>query len=199
MKKHLFLDVNLTFLYILFILILVSCHTENESKGIFIEPKYPKTLEYIKTDIKNFIVYTGTEDGGIENIGKYTPFQLWDERINMSPLSITFKNDSILKFDEGNYQVYKLSNDTVLVRNSDNTWKNIGYYELDKFIYHFALVYYCQQNDISQSLLVENSCFYLDRDNFFAIYPFIILDDLKLEKDKVAWCNIYSQYLVTDK
>ncbi len=161
-----------------------------------IESEYPKLLSLNSTEIKDFAVYIGSEKGAKEATGQFTPEELWGGRVSISPASFTLHNDSVIEFDKSGTHIYKTVNDSIFIRNYNNTWSKIGYYKAGDFIYHIALIYSYHYNEGSQTLLIENSYSYFNYNIFFATYPSIFPDDLDEESDKIAWCNIYSQYKI---
>lgn len=175
----------------------MSCSSNEESSEFIANSRYPKFLNIINTEFKNFVVYTGSDQGPKERTEEFIPRDLFGNRVDIGPLSFIIQNDSVIRFGESGTHIYNMNNDSVFIRNNDQTWSNIGYYESGKFVYHIALICIYLHNEVSQGFMIENSYYYLDRDNFFKMYPSISLDDLRDESDKISWCNIYNQYEVT--
>lgn len=186
---------------IILVFLLVSCSSSNDD--IFVnpnpKPKYPIMLDIAKTEIRNFEVYAGSLEGLKNKTADFTPREIWDSRVDISPKSLVIQNDSILMIDGVHRSVYKMRADSVFVQNSDRTWRNIGYCQGDDFIYHIALVYTFQSNEGFQNIMVENSSYYLTYNNFFTVYPSISLNSLNESKSLIAWCNIYSRYKRANK
>lgn len=196
-KKTHIIDQRYDIKYILVLLFFMSCASNEDPSEVIASQRYPMLLNVVNTKIEDFVVYMGSAQGPKERTKDFTPRDLFGGRIDMGPLSFIIQNDSVIKFGESGTQIYKMDNDSVFIRNNNQTWSNIGYYESDKFVYHIALVYIYLHNEMSQGFMIENSYKYLDRDNFFEMYLSISLNDLKDESDKISWCNIYNRYEIT--
>jgi len=182
--------------FFLILLFFSCCEEKSPVSPPIIKPRYPRFLTLKSTEIKDFAVYVGSEKGAKEVTDQFAPEKIWGERVSINPSSFTLLNDSVIEFEKSRTHIYKTVNDSIFVKNYNNTWSKIGYYKAGDFIYHIALIYIYNRDQGSQTLLMDNSYFYFDYNNFLAMYPDISLDNLDDECDKVAWCNIYSQYKI---
>lgn len=155
---------------------------------------YPQYFKFDRSEIQDFAVYAGSPNGAKEVTTDYSPNDIWGSRLSIPPQSITLYSDSILNFDNGSKKHYKSKEDSIYIRESDESWSKIGYKKSGKLIYHVALIYiYRRPNEGVQMLSIENSYQVFNYSFFFKTYPFSP-SDLNSSLEKIAWCNIYATY-----
>lgn len=180
-------------IYILSLTSFLTISCQNEDIAL---PKanYPQYFSAAKSEIRDFTVFSGSSEGAIETTGNYSPDEIWGVgRLSISPKTITLCNDSIIKFDNGE-KVYKLSMDSIYIRNYDFSWSKIGYLNNNNLLYHIALTYiYLRPEEGVQLLSVENIYKVFNYDIFFETYQ-LSTSDFNLDTEKAAWCNIYTTY-----
>lgn len=176
------------------LLLFFSCSKEEVDPPAPVASDYPKYFKFSSSEIQDFSVYNGSPNGAKEATANYSPDDIWGYRLSIPPKSITLYSDSILSFDNNIKKCYKFKGDSILVKETNESWSNIACMKSDKLIYHVALIYiYRRPYEGAQTLSIENSYQVFNYDLFFKTYP-LTPSELLSSLEKIAWCNIYATY-----
>lgn len=180
---------------------LTSCSDDDIDKV-----SYPHSIKYVKSEITEFKMYIGSENGGKEvstaglDPAKYWPEDYLEDLDTMKGISIEYKDKenavvTVTAENKSYSSKYKFEKGELLLINEENQWETLAYGDIKRIKMHTAFSkickYYPNGNSVAYGGEEEHVSLndLLGKDRLFES-----LSDMKYAKDTIMWCNLQHIY-----